>query len=142
MKIEAIAAPGYHFSHWDPNALISNTADSIFIDTLDVSTIDFTAYFEGNPLGVDDDNAAAAALRLYPNPVHNILEVSVTDPTANPKAYALMDMLGNRVLEGSLGSNSKHFYITTSALPAGSYVLRLHDADGRMSNRAFIKLED
>ena len=142
VKIEAIAAPGYHFSHWDPNALISNTADSIFIDTLDVSTIDFTAYFEGNPLGVDDDNAAAAALRLYPNPVHNILEVSVTDPTANPKAYALMDMLGNRVLEGSLGSNSKHFYITTSALPAGSYVLRLHDADGRMSNRVFIKLED
>lgn len=44
VKIEAIANPGYTFSHWDANGLLSQLNNAVYLDTLTQSAI-FTAHF-------------------------------------------------------------------------------------------------
>jgi hypothetical protein len=48
VKIEAIANPGYTFVNWNSNPLLSSLSNPVFLDTLTLTTTNFTANFLSN----------------------------------------------------------------------------------------------
>ncbi|MFV0539777.1 MAG: leucine-rich repeat domain-containing protein [Aestuariibaculum sp.] len=68
---------------------------------------------------------------LYPNPVNDVLNVSLDNPTAL-KAITIYNILGKTVL------HSKEAQISVSSLQAGVYILKMETLEGSATKR-FIK---
>ncbi len=88
-----------------------------------------TASFTGSTPGNDD--TAASDLSIYPNPVKNMLNISVLGFEA--EHYTIMNALGQKVMQGSF-TNA----LNVSSLEAGMYFLELQVGDTRKLKR-FIK---
>jgi hypothetical protein len=54
IRIEAIPNPGFQFSYWDANGLISQVNNAVFLDTLDTTAVYFDAYFEAAVAGIKE----------------------------------------------------------------------------------------
>lgn len=72
------------------------------------------------------------ALVLYPNPVKNILNL---DGVINLKSADIINMLGQKVLSGTINENS----IDLSGLTNGIYIGVFHTTDGQVFNTKFSK---
>jgi len=84
----------------------------------------------------DIESERKSSWTLFPNPVHNTLELSFNDKfiLANNSRYIVIDAAGRTVLEGKPKSNDK-LNIDVSALPEGTYqfVLLLEGTQEKMS---------
>ena len=85
-----------------------------------------TASFTGSTPGNDD--TAASDLSIYPNPVKNMLNISVLGFEA--EHYTIMNALGQKVMQGSF-TNA----LNVSSLEAGMYFLELQVGDTRKLKR-------
>ena len=66
-----------------------------------------------------------AALKYYPNPVTDVLNISFSE---NISGYSVFNMVGQQVLVGKI--NATATYVDMSTLPAGSYLVQIQTANG------------
>jgi hypothetical protein len=138
VKIEAIANTGYHFLHWGNNALLNDTLQSVFLDTLDLNNVVFKAYFEENFDVSTHDLASSNGWSVYPNPAHEQLYLS--HPTqSSAKSYQIIDLAGRIQLSGIIVSGLSTSVIDLSALAPSAYIIRLFNSEKSEGQVRFIK---
>ena len=72
------------------------------------------------------------SLEIYPNPANQNIEIRTT---GNFTTYQLLDLSGRIISEGNLLNNS----ISVSTLDAGTYIVKLKDANGNYVQKKFVK---
>ena len=94
---------------------------------------DYIEYVSGT-LGIAD-NFADGGTRLYPNPVGNVL--NVVDGRGIDRVQVL-GLTGSQVLDANVGGDTA-VTIDMSALPAGTYIVRIVTIDGTATMQKIIK---
>jgi len=71
------------------------------------------------------------AAKVYPNPAHDLLTVSMED---NKDIYSaqILDLLGRSVAAGT--SNNGTIQIPTGSLPSGLYLVQIRNTQGNEMN--------
>jgi uncharacterized delta-60 repeat protein len=87
------------------------------------------------PLASRGAAAAAAPLAVWPVPAHGQLHVALPAGPL-PQQVALLDATGRTVLAQQ--PKAAALILTTAALPAGLYVLRVRHADGSVASRRVV----
>lgn len=73
------------------------------------------------------DDFLKGKINVYPNPVQEILNIDLSDELlSNQLSYALYDLLGKQIANGSLGVSQNH-QINVSNLATGVYLLKITD---------------
>ncbi len=134
--IKAIPAPGFEFSHWEPNVVLNDTLSNSFTDTLNTtSPISFTAHFKSvytNLPQYSDRN-----LLVYPVPANNQIYVLVKKNEASSLNYTISDCTGRQILTGTLYDNKTHL-ISTSEIASGTYLLSIWKANQSVNHYPII----
>ncbi|CAN5401595.1 hypothetical protein BH09BAC1_BH09BAC1_09030 [soil metagenome] len=127
-------------SHTWPNApyLIPNLVPNKDIDASSQVWNFFKGYTHPNPAPLDTTttttnikqvNEGNKLVKMYPNPMGNILTVEVTD--SRVKSIALYDVLGAKIYEASINQLPVKMQFNTTNLQAGVYFLRVETANGQ-----------
>jgi len=77
------------------------------------------------------------ALRLYPNPTQDILEIRLQSDHTQLKAYTLYDLQGRVLMESDI--YAQEFQIQLQSFPQGVYLLELHTSTGQRLHRRVVK---
>jgi len=137
IQIEAIAAPGYQFSHWADNDLISDVLNGIFLDTLSTSSVVFKAYFTSTA-GFSELNANA--FMIYPNPATDVINITTTVNLGELETLKIVDLLGKEHAVSFNEAASFEWLMDVSQLNPGYYFVQYCAKDGRTYKAAFVKL--
>ncbi len=111
----------------DSNNQILKTVESVVTD---------------NRLVLANEPDPAGSLRVYPNPVTEILTLDFTTTTAGPLTVTLVNPAGQRVrsfAEPALPTGQHNRTLTVRGLPAGRYVLTLRAASGQQSRVVLVR---
>lgn len=144
VKIEAIANTGYFFTNWADNGLVSDTLAPVFNDTLDISTINFDAYFGVDSLtGINTQATKFANFTVYPNPAKSnlTLRYSGTTPYTN-LSFQIVDLTGRLVQQQNMVNVANTTTIDINQLTGGVYILRLSSGTNQLQQFRFVKLAD
>jgi hypothetical protein len=136
IKMEALGLPGYQFSHWEANGLITDTLNSVFLDTLTIDSIHFTAHFVST-LGVNESEQPA--LRVFPNPCSEYLMVQAKGNLGEIYQISVFDILGREHATDINKIDTSSFSIKVSNLHKGYYLLKCQNRDGKFYHVEFIK---
>jgi hypothetical protein len=125
IKIEAIANPGFNFSNWGNNGIIANVLSPVYLDTLDVTAIQFDAYFTGSGLGLKEQTEFNG-FNIYPNPAQEQAAiVNLKQSTDESLQYQLVDLSG-RILETHALSNTQtETLVNLSRYPNAVYLVNI-----------------
>ncbi|NUO03167.1 MAG: T9SS type A sorting domain-containing protein [Saprospiraceae bacterium] len=93
--------------------------------------------FSYSPVRVVQINKSSADLRVFPNPVSNELNLIANRLIEPGDRFEIVDYTGRRVMHLS-AAEAANAPVNLSALPAGTYVARLHTASGTVST-PFVK---
>jgi hypothetical protein len=136
IRLEAIALPGNVFSHWEANGLIADTTNSVWLDTLDLSTVRFTAHFVST-VGIGEPSIAN--LSVYPNPTTGRLLLRGAGALPDAERITITDLLG-RTQDLPFTRQGPHEYaLDVSHLAAGAYLLSCHTSDGNTQQVKFFR---
>jgi hypothetical protein len=139
ISIDAVAAPGYTFSHWKRNDLISDTLQPVFLDTLQADAVTFSAVFLEKPNGFDNQEPDMG-MRLYPSPATTQVQVTnLPQPGAHPLRWSIQDMQGSIRQRGVFAPGEANHTLEISSLPPGLYLVRFDDAAGNSQHGRFVK---
>jgi len=116
IKIEAEAMPGYQFSHWEANGLISDTTSAIFLDTLNTNSVIFTAHFISTVGVLEISNTS---ILVYPNPTEDLLHIRGLSENLDGE-MSIYNPLGQLMFTSN---SSKE--INVASLANGWYILKL-----------------
>ena len=142
VKIEAIANPGYHFLNWGNNAVLTNTLNNIFLDTLTTNVLDFTAYFDVN-VSAPTLSEVPTDFSVYPNPAKsNLYLYNNSDRNYANATYEVVDLNGRIILQGVLSETEKQTVIDIHSLAASAYLLRIRDSKNAPQQFRFVKTSD
>lgn len=125
LVVEAIALPGYKFSHWEGD--ISSTDQKITINS--EKDVYVKAIFE-KTLGVGDLDKVDFI--LFPNPVQDILNIASS--SKSKIEYKISNIIG-QIVEHNSTNNQK---IDVSKLKQGVYIIQLTQ-DNKRTTKKFIK---
>jgi glucuronoarabinoxylan endo-1,4-beta-xylanase len=78
-----------------------------------------------NVTSVEQTNADAANISLYPNPVHDQLTI-LHEGQTNESTFRLLDQTGRQIISGKLNIGANQ--INVSELPAGMYFIQIQGA--------------
>lgn len=84
-------------------------------------------------------NASSAAienLNFYPNPVTNG-KIYITSKNISSKEISVYDVLGKRVLQTTLNTNSKE--VNVGALISGVYIIKIKEGDATATRKLIVK---
>ena len=137
VKIEAQASTGYRFSHWEANGLISDTLNPVFLDTLATNSTNFRAHFIST-VGVNDINPSA--LTVYPNPAAQLINIKVSETALMIAQVSLYDLVGREYNMDFSIVGSEELQLNLSKLPAGIYLIKCINRDGKSYLAEFVKL--
>lgn len=138
IQIEAIENPGYHFVNWGNNGLISDVLNAVFLDTLDVTSIQFDAYFAGN-VGLEEGTETASRFSLYPNPANNEMTlVALGDEAFGKLRLEMIDLTGRVVQTETTVAGQKATTVSTTHLPDGMYTLRISSPNQSLEQLRFV----
>ncbi|MFZ5554427.1 MAG: CotH kinase family protein [Bacteroidota bacterium] len=137
IKIEAIANPGYTFSHWQNNSLITDTLSVIFEDTLNAQITSFTAHF--NPVITDVEANEAPLFSVWPNPANSILFIAPVNPVTEARWLEVNDVLGNRIFSNEPVVHSGRIVVDVSSLPSSVYLVTIYDKNGLKQTCRIVK---
>jgi hypothetical protein len=141
IKIEAIANWGYSFTNWGSNGLITDQLNAVFLDTLDVSSIQFDAYFQAWGVGVDE-NTTENGFSLYPNPAKNEIRlVDLKKINNGDLSYQVIDMTGRVLFSKALNTLSPETTISLSGLPNTMYFINVVSGGSAIEQLRFVKAE-
>lgn len=140
IKIEAVGNIGYSFANWGSNGLITDVLNHVFLDTLDVSTIQFDAYFEAWGVGIEE-NETVSGFNLYPNPATS--QISLVDLSGNNNANLrceVVDLTGRVLFSKMLNQYQAETTIDISGIPNAVYLIRILDGDIKREQLRFVKV--
>jgi hypothetical protein len=89
-----------------------------------------------NPLGIDDPSFDA--IRIYPNPVKDVLHLDLTSFNGNFNQIQIVNMEGKQVLNVSQVSGGQAYTIPVDNLTDGLYFLQMRTATGLYSRKFVI----
>jgi hypothetical protein len=139
VKIEAIPNPGFVFSHWGSNSLISNVLSSVFLDTLDVNSIQFDAYFQAGTNGISE--LTQELFHVYPNPAENeVYILNESNGLYSDLTYEVQDQLGRIVSSGAISDNVQVSTIDFSDFTKAVYYVNVKSDNKLLTNFKVIKL--
>jgi hypothetical protein len=138
IKIEAIANNNYLFSNWGNNGLIANQLNAVFLDTLDVSSIQFDAYFVQDVTEVMEANEVSL-FSLYPNPAKQTAYLLAKEGDHANQRYQLIDLTGRILETKSLNKNGNETAIDLHNYPSAVYVIRILNGDQVMEQLRLVK---
>lgn len=138
IRIEAVANPGYFFTHWTPEPLLTDMMDPVFLDTLSANAGFFQANFMPDlPTAVQANDASR--LSVAPNPTVSELSIDAAQlHDGSALTYVVFDARGQRAHEGTL-SNGGRSVIQVEHLLAGPYHLQVTNASGQRASARFVK---
>jgi hypothetical protein len=86
-------------------------------------------------------NGTYSVKNIFPNPVSDELNLSVTSARQNQLSIHILDIAGKQlaVFEKSISSGENKIHLDLPALPAGNYVLALESEDGFKYSRVIVK---
>ncbi|HNI44650.1 MAG TPA: T9SS type A sorting domain-containing protein, partial [Chitinophagales bacterium] len=134
IQIEAIPAPGYNFSHWSGNNLITTPNNPLFSGILANPAPFFQANFVAYNTAIEPSATTSTAFSLAPNPATNVLWVqknTSSTATNKPTVCQIIDLTGRIVLEQKIINTTTA--IDISQLPASAYVCQMIQ-DGSVIN--------
>ena len=88
---------------------------------------------------------SAATVQLFPNPVHDVLNLSVESRINSVSMLNIYDATGRRLLTKNieLSAGKQQIQISTDELPGGIYILQMEDAAGTvLQHYRFVKSKD
>ncbi len=142
VKIEAIANAGYHFLHWGNNPLLTNIQNSLFLDTLAINAVNFTAYFDVN-VSAPTISDVPTDFSLYPNPAKsNLYLVNNSNKIYSGASYEIVDLNGRTIMQGELSTLNNQTVIDTHLLAASAYLLRIRDSKNSPQQFRFVKTSE
>ena len=121
VQITAEAFDGYHFVRW------SDGGDQNHYITVNSNAI-YTAYFEADENNAID-NTAALSVKLYPNPVNDVLHIEID----GMDKVEVTDLIGRTLISQTNGST-----VDMSRLDKGIYVVRI-SANGNTVVKKVVK---
>lgn len=136
IQIEAIANPGYAFSHWEANGIITDLLDPKFLDTLATSNVQFKAFFTST---AGFNELQPSYFSIYPNPANNLINISATSVLGPLDLFKIVDVLGKSQTVKSTNSGSGKWLIDVSHLEPGYYFLNYCEIGGRTYKSPFVK---
>jgi photosystem II stability/assembly factor-like uncharacterized protein len=78
-------------------------------------------------LDVKDEPQVNNNFSIYPNPVHNILNIDVWPNGRSPIQIQIFDMFGQKVIESQIPAGDKDCKIDMEGMPTGIYILNIND---------------
>jgi hypothetical protein len=136
VRIEAIAEPGFQFSHWGQNGLISDTLNPVFLDTLNMGNVDFTAYFYST-LSISEMDELT--ISVYPNPSSDRVIIRQNNGMAVARNIKVVDVLGKSHPLPFSPEGINEISADVTGLSPGYYVMLYFAVDGKMYRGAFVK---
>jgi hypothetical protein len=134
VRIEAIANPGYEFSHWEDNSLISNLNDSVWENNITIDGSLFKAYFNAT-VGVRENETDFS---IYPNPTCDALYVSHPLIQSKKLSIQLTDVQG-RVIKKIQTLPCAIIAVDVNDLAEGVYLIEIIENGQRIHSQRFIK---
>ena len=136
IQIEALAMPGYQFSHWESNGLITDTLNAVFLDTLTTAAINFKAHFVST-LGIDE--LKPSVFHIYPNPTSEHLTIKLKENIGKINQLSVYDVLGKEYHLDNKQNGTTEYWINVSSLGPGFYLIKCQTDDGKLYHGEFIK---
>ncbi|WP_298883998.1 choice-of-anchor Q domain-containing protein [uncultured Polaribacter sp.] len=125
VTLTATPDANFAFVNWSGDIKGKSTTITVTMDADKTVTANFSS-----TLSINDDILSKNALKLYPNPTNNFINIS-TDKVI--RTVSIYNILGRKVMETS---KSK---IDVSNLKAGIYLLSLETEEGKRSTKKFMK---
>lgn len=138
VSIEARALPGYQFSHWEGNGLITDTLSSVFLDTLEKSSVNFKAHFISS---LAANNPAAATFSVFPNPSSDQIRIRFSCSVSKLEVLSIVDLPGRKYNLQFSHRGDNEYILDVSSLPGGYYIINFLADDGRSYNTSFVKVQ-
>jgi Secretion system C-terminal sorting domain/CotH kinase protein len=140
IKIEAIANPGYTFMNWGNNGIISNVLSSVYLDTLDVTAIQFDAYFTGSGLGIDETNSNLS-YSVYPNPAQEAATIVKLVPQTDEKVYYQLVDISGRILDRQpLSTTQAETSLNLTGYPNALYMIQIVTDSKMLQQMRLVKI--
>jgi hypothetical protein len=136
VPITLTASPqtGFLFSHWEPNAFISDTLNPVFEGNISVTNTTFKAVFKKIPDGPD------IHFSLYPSPTSSQLEIHHDNETvAKQCSFEIFDLDGRILKKGTLSPTEFSTIIDVSSFRASMYLVRILKAGEMIDVIRFVK---
>ncbi len=136
VKMTAVADSGYQFSHWEPNAFISDTLNPVIESNIDENK-EFKAYFKVIPPKPDGPEIH---FTLFPNPTSNELIIQHDNKTlANGCSFEIYDLNGRKIIFGELNSAGLQTKIDVRSFRSSIYFVRIKQKDTSLDVIRFVK---
>jgi hypothetical protein len=138
VKIEALPAPGFVFSHWEPNGLLADTSDALFHDTLKTVSANFRAHFV-SALSVNKTLSQEGL--VFPNPATDKLSIRFASelPAVRKESIRVMDLPGREYRLPCVNSGKNQYTLDISGLQPGFYLIQAETAGGGLHSASFLK---
>ncbi|MCB9315457.1 MAG: T9SS type A sorting domain-containing protein [Lewinellaceae bacterium] len=123
-----------------PNGILaSSTGDTLYISDYNSSNLRMITGL--NSLSATNEMFPEMNLQLYPNPVHDFLQVKALASGNLPVRLEVFNAVGQNVYRDSIEANNGPLQVQLdcSRWPAGSYQLLLFAGDGQVLSRWFVK---
>ncbi|MEN9333060.1 MAG: hypothetical protein RLY35_240 [Bacteroidota bacterium] len=131
----AYAKPGYVFSHWGNNSVITDTLMGSWNGFINQDSLIFTANFAVDTTLTNLAENSSFFTQVYPNPAQNQIRIT-TDP--EKKLIRIFDIMGKEVITQYLPNGSTELDI--SAWSSGCYMIKvLNPNNGSSQSMRFIK---
>lgn len=140
VQIEAIPEPGYSFSHWGNNALMYDTLNAVWLDTLNATFVQFDAYFTGGPIGIKEENDQHL-MQFFPNPANT--EITLILPTSletGETRFEIVSLDGKVSMQGVLNQQTQQ-KINIETLAPSAYSLIVYKNNRRLGSNKLIKIK-
>lgn len=134
------------FNYWmqffsESSDISHNTGDALYIDAQNrayVGTYGGLCYYDKPTAPRTSENIMVS---MYPNPVRDLLHISVQQSYAYPPKFQVFDLQGRAImaLAGSYVVDGDCVYqLDVSLLPAGTFLLQV-EVDGNFETQLFVK---
>ncbi len=134
IKMTAIAKPGFQFSHWEPNAFITDTLNPIFEGNVSITNTNFKAIFSRIPDGPN------IHFSLFPNPTSGDLQIHHDNETvAKECSFEIFDLSGRILYTANFSTESLTTSVNVNAFRSSMYFVRIFRNKELVETIRFVK---
>ncbi len=134
IQMNAIAKPGFQFSHWEPNAFITDTLNPYFEGNVSTTNTNFKAIFNRIPDGPN------IYFSLYPNPTSGDLQILHDNETvAKECSFEIFDLSGRIIYTGNFSTESLTTSVNVNAYRSSMYFVRILRNNELVETIRFVK---
>jgi hypothetical protein len=111
---------------WGPNNTVGS---SLLLDNV---------YLSSQPLGIENFNPNVSAIKTYPDPATNVLNIEVSDITTGNAHLCVYDITGKAIMENDITIDRNIIRVNIDGLKPGMYFYKITTPSSDFENR-FVK---